>query len=98
VRSRNQLLRSYQKAIGYEILEPRAIKLKAGPNEERVELVEVRRRVAADTAIFWLKNRCPETWREKSQVDVTSHIANLTHEELAREIEHLLAGMPLPAH
>ena len=42
--------------------------------------------------------RRPETWREKSQVDVTSHIANLTHEELAREIEHLLAGMPLPAH
>ena len=89
----------YQKAIGYEIVEQRAIKLKPGPNEERVELVEVRRHVAADTtaAIFWLKNRRPEAWREKSQVEVTSHIASLSDEELEREIQQLLSGH-LPAH
>jgi hypothetical protein len=76
------------------------MRVKADPNVEKVKLVELRRHVPADTtaAIFWLKNRRPEAWREKSQVAVTNHIASVTDEELEREIMQLLSGTALPAH
>jgi hypothetical protein len=52
-------------------VEERLVKLKAGSNEERAEIVEVWRHVPADVAaaIFWLKNRRPEKWREKSHLE-----------------------------
>jgi hypothetical protein len=61
-------------------VEERLVMLKAGSNEERAEIVEVRRHVPADVAaaIFWLKNRRPEKWREKSQVAVTNHYATMS--------------------
>ncbi len=56
---------------------------------------EVRRRefkvFAPDTtaAIFWLKNRQPEKWRENYQVDVND-LAKKSDEELEARIEKLL--------
>lgn len=65
----------YHRSIPREIEEEQAIKLKKvtyGENgkrvleEERVEIVKVRKQVPADTTaiIFWLKNRRPNDWRD----------------------------------
>lgn len=62
----------YQKATGYDITEEQAIKLKVEQHKEEVEVVEVRKHVPADTtaAIFWMKNRRSDRWRDKHEVDV----------------------------
>lgn len=62
----------YQKATGYDITEEQAVKLKVEQHKEEVEVVEVRKHVPADTtaAIFWMKNRRADRWRDKHDVDV----------------------------
>ena len=61
----------YQKATGYDVTEEQAVKVKVEQHKEEVEVVEVRKHVAADTtaAIFWLKNRRPKEWRDKQDVE-----------------------------
>lgn len=63
----------FGRATGAEWVEEHAFKVKVGPHEERVEVVEVRRAAPPDTlaAIFWLKNRAPRDWREKSVQELT---------------------------
>jgi len=60
----------YQKATGYNYTEEQAIKIKVGQHEEEVEVVEVEKHSPADTtaAIFWLKNRRKEDWRDKQEI------------------------------
>lgn len=57
----------YERATGYSFVEKQAIKVKIGPHEERIEVVDVERQMPPDTTacIFWLKNRRKEDWREK---------------------------------
>jgi len=57
----------YQKATGYNYTEEQAFKVKVAQHKEEVEVVEVERHAPADTtaAIFWLKNRRKEEWRDK---------------------------------
>lgn len=57
----------YERASGFEYKEQQAIKVKVGPHEEKVEIVDVERMAPPDTTamIFWLKNRRPENWRDK---------------------------------
>ncbi len=45
--------------------------VKAIPTRERIVFLEVDKQVAPDTgaAAFWLKNRKPETWRDKHEVE-----------------------------
>lgn len=61
----------YQKAVGYDFTEEQAIKIKVGQYEEEVEIVEVRRHAPAETpaAIFWLKNRRKDEWRDKQEIE-----------------------------
>ncbi len=61
----------YQKATGYDVIEEQAVKLKKGQHLEEVEVVQVRRHVPSDgaSAIFWLKNRDRENWRDKQDVE-----------------------------
>jgi hypothetical protein len=61
----------FHKAVGFDTKRIIPVKLKIGPNQERVELVEVDEHVPADTtaAIFWLKNRRKEQWRDKHEVE-----------------------------
>lgn len=82
----------YQKATGFDYTEQQAIKLKVGQHEEKVEVVEVRRHAPADTtaAIFWMKNRRPDEWRDKTEVQVTHSFADLTDEELDQELLNVL--------
>lgn len=57
----------YQKATGYNYTEQQAIKIKLEQHQEEVQVVDVQRHAPADTtaAIFWLKNRRKEDWRDK---------------------------------
>lgn len=59
----------YQKATGYTVTEQQAVKIKTGKDSEAVETVEVERHVPADTtaAIFWLKNRRKDQWKDKHE-------------------------------
>jgi hypothetical protein len=66
----------YQKATGYDYIEQQAIKIKVAQYEERVEVVDVERHAPAETtaAIFWLKNRKPSEWRDKTEVENTVNV------------------------
>lgn len=103
----------YQKAVGYDVTEEQAVKVKADTHIEKVEVVEVRKHIQADTtaAIFWLKNRRSEDWRDVKQIDarhMVAHrheLANLSTEQL-EAIEAILdqpdgaeggTGLALPA-
>lgn len=59
----------FQQAKGYRVKEVRKERTPSG--ERRVELV---REVPPDTTacIYWLKNRKPEQWRDRREVDVTA--------------------------
>lgn len=63
----------YERASGFAYVEQQAIKVKCGPHEEKVEIVEVERVSPPDptSMIFWLKNRRPADWREKTQTELT---------------------------
>ena len=57
-----------------------------------VEAGEVRGHAPADTqaAIFWMKNRRPDEWRDKTEVQLTHSFADLTDEELDQELLNVL--------
>lgn len=56
----------YQKATGYEYVEQVAMKVKRSQYEEDIVVEDVERHQPADTtaAIFWLKNRRKDEWRD----------------------------------
>lgn len=64
----------YQKATGYNVTEQQAVKVKVEQYKEEVEVVDVEKHIAADTtaAIFWLKNRRSQDWRDKHEVEHTA--------------------------
>ncbi len=82
----------YQKATGYNYTEEQAMKIKVGQYEEEIEVVEVEKHSPADTtaAIFWLKNRRPEDWRDKSEVNV--NVVDELAERMARMKARKSAG------
>jgi hypothetical protein len=63
----------YQKATGYNFTEEQAIKIKKAQHEEEIEVVEVTKHSPADTtaAIFWLKNRRKDLWRDKQEHELS---------------------------
>lgn len=110
----------YHKAVGAEYEETQAIKLKRTiyedgkrvREEEYVELVPVRKAIPADTtaAIFWLKNRRSQEWREVSKVehgqpgdfdtmsdeDLKNYI--LSEQEMLQESKRVSRGKPSTKH
>lgn len=75
----NRVERSlYDRATGYAYIEQQPIKVKDGPQKEKVVIVEVERFVPPDTTsmIFWLKNRRSDEWRDKHEVEHTLIIAD----------------------
>lgn len=68
----------YQKATGYNVTEEVAVKLKEDQHKEIVEVVQLEKHVPAETtaAIFWLKNRRSQDWRDKQEVGVTDKDGN----------------------
>ena len=71
----------FERARGAKVKKKQAFKLKRVEyefgkrvlEEERIEIVEVEEELPPDTtsAIFWLKNRNPDQWRDKQQHEVT---------------------------
>jgi hypothetical protein len=61
----------YHKALGYE---HQAVKIVADAKTGAEHIVEYIERYAPDTtaAIFWLKNRQKEQWRDKTENDITT--------------------------
>lgn len=59
----------YSRATGYDYVEERPIKLRSSDGET-VEIAEVRCHSPADVtaAIFWLKNRRPDEWRDRREI------------------------------
>jgi len=86
----------YQKATGYDYTEEQAIKVKLEQHREEVEVVEVRKHSPADTtaAIFWLKNRRRDLWRDKTELEVKHSFSDLSDWEIDVDIA-ALAGCPL---
>jgi hypothetical protein len=84
----------YQRAVGYEQDEVK-IFMPAGAAEP--VYAPYRARVPADTtaAIFWLKNRRSDEWRDRSDVTVRHEIADMTISEIEAELS-LLEGKPVP--
>jgi hypothetical protein len=57
----------YQRAIGYKYTEKKVIQLPDGTIRKEVTEKEVAPDVTAQ--IFWLKNRLPDEWRDKSNLE-----------------------------
>lgn len=66
----------YQKATGYNFTEQQAFKIKSDQYKEEIEVVEVERHAPADTtaAIFWLKNRQKDKWRDKHELEQSGEV------------------------
>lgn len=72
----------YQKAVGYDFVEEQAIKIKVEQHREEVEVVEITKHAPADTtaAIFWLKNRRKDDWRDKQEVEHKGQVVMIAPE------------------
>jgi len=70
----------YQKAIGYEQEE---VKIFMPQGREEPVYAPFRAKVAPDTtaAIFWLKNRRSQDWRDKQEVEHSGEMAVTTKEQ-----------------
>lgn len=90
----------YHRAMGLEYEEANPVKLKKVlydgdgkkvAEEERVEIVMVKKVIPADTtaAVFWLKNRRAEQWRDiqRHEHGKPGEFEALSNEELDAEIE-----------
>lgn len=81
----------YHRAIGYSHPEDKIF------NNQGVELiVPTVKHYAPDptAAIFWLKNRQKDKWRDKQEIDsnVNMNVNNLTDDELEAKIQALMNG------
>lgn len=85
----------YRRALGYEIEEVRTTvrKLPDGSQETRVE--KIRKPVHADTTaiIFWLKNLCPEKFRDVSDLRHSGGV-DLREDADAQNIKEILKSDP----
>jgi len=67
----------FQKAVGYEQDD---VKIFMPGGAEAPVYAPYRAKIAPDTtaAIFWLKNRRPESWRDKASIDHSSEDGSMT--------------------
>lgn len=77
----------FQRAVGYSHDSVKILTVSLGNNAgSEVREVPFVEHYPPDTtaAIFWLKNRRPEQWRDKTEVQVTRSLSDMTDDELAR--------------
>jgi hypothetical protein len=75
--SDNRVERSlYNKALGYDVYEEQAVKVKDPDGSERVEIVQVKKHIPPDTtsAIFWLKNRRRKDWSDRKDIVIDGNL------------------------
>ena len=82
-----------KKALGYETTETKIEKSEQGKKE-----VTITKQIPGDTAaqIFWLKNRKPNKWRDKQNIDFNGNVnqnVRLTKEQRLERIKKLKEKM-----
>lgn len=87
----------YRKALGGTVKETRKVVIKdekGGKESKHVEMVEVEREVMPDTgaAIFWLKNRQPDKWRDRREVETVLKEETIA-DELSETLKEIAKGM-----
>lgn len=86
----------YKRALGYDYEETETFVTTDSAGREQKRIKRVKKSALPDVAaqIFWLKNRKPERWRDKRNVELDASIETnsqaLTDEELDAEIEELV--------
>lgn len=80
----------FSRAVGYS---HKSVKVFFDSKSLRTVEHEMTENYAPDTtaAIFWLKNRRPEEWREKTEVEHSGSISNIKDEELDAKLAALMA-------
>ena len=84
-----------KRALGYEYEEVKQIIEKDDNGKDRKRIEKIIKHVAPDVTaqIFWLKNRKPQEWRDKQQIEhsgdmnINNPFKNLTTEELKKLIK-----------
>ena len=79
-----------KRALGYKYEE-----IKTEETEEGKKVTVTTKEVVPDTTaqIFWLKNRKPEQWRDKQQIEHSGEIRNNPYESLTtEELKKLIHG------
>lgn len=85
----------YNRAIGYDF-EEKHFEIKQVGKEKPPQFVEskrIKKHIPADitAAIFWLKNRQPDKWRDKKEVDanvnLSDELESMTDEQLQKIID-----------
>lgn len=93
-----------KRALGYSYIETtkeRILNSETG-EYELITTKAVEKSIAPDTTaqIFWLKNRKPEVWRDKKNVDVAGSLhsvtASMTDDDLSERIINLRKKLGLP--
>lgn len=66
----------YQRAKGCKVKREVAFKVKTGQYKEEVKTVEIEEEMPPDTIAikYWLNNRNPERWRDKTEVEQTGKV------------------------
>lgn len=85
--------RLYQRAMGFEHDDEEIKVVSLGQGEgSAVERVPVRKIYPPDptSAIFWLKNRQPKKWRDKTEIDHTTKGESLNEKVSPEEAQRLL--------
>lgn len=79
----------YERAKGTEIIEEQAIKVKIGPNEEAVQIVNLKKQIPADTraAFIWLQNRQSSRWKDRREEKTST-------DDMADAINKLVDKLP----
>lgn len=80
----------YHRAIGYEHPDVKFATHEGEITDER----EYIKHYAPDptAAIFWLKNRQPEKWRDKQEVQHSGEIAQMSDDEINKRLMELVNG------
>ncbi|MGL4519323.1 MAG: helix-turn-helix domain-containing protein [Phocaeicola sp.] len=91
----NVASRLYRRAIGYDFDETVKEKRKdANGIYQMVETKVVKKHVPADTtaAIFWLKNRQPEKWRDRKELDATVNLGDELESMSDEQLKKIIDG------
>lgn len=85
----------FKRAIGFTWTEEQAIKVKVDKDKEEIKIIEIEKTVPPDTpaASLWLRNRRPNRWSDKQQVEHSGEInvTDMTPEQRAARIAQLEA-------
>lgn len=84
----------YERANGYDYTEEVAIKVKVGKNEERIEIVQVKKHAPPDTGAMaiWLTNRRPEQWKHKRTIEHMTPDGAVSPDEARRALADYYRG------